>query len=126
KIKNFSIAVKEWNDSIIFLHKLVQGATNRSYGIQVASLAGVPRKVIDRAYEILKNIELGEFTPQGQPKFAPKCSRKKKSPQQLALFAPPPSPAMNFLRQIHPDDLTPKQALDLLYQAVELAKGADD
>ncbi|MDD2465315.1 MAG: DNA mismatch repair protein MutS [Desulfobulbus sp.] len=122
KIKNFSIAVKEWNDTIIFLHKFVQGATNRSYGIQVASLAGVPNKVITRAYEILKNIELGEFTPQGQPKFAPTPASAKKSPQQLALFSPPPSPAIDFLRQIRPDDLTPKQALNLLYQAVELAQ----
>ena len=121
-IQNYSIAVKEWNETIIFLHKLVQGATNRSYGIQVAGLAGVPRKVIDRAYEILKNIELGEFTPQGQPKFAPTPPRSKKSPQQLALFTAPPSPVIDFLRQIHPDDLTPKQALDLLYQAVDLAQ----
>lgn len=122
KIKNFSIAVKEWNDTILFLHKLVQGATNRSYGIQVASLAGVPRKIIDRAYTILKNIELGEFTPQGQPKFAPPLSPAQKSPQQLSLFASPPSPLVDFLRHIHPDDLTPKQALDLLYQAVEMAR----
>ncbi|MGD9947423.1 MAG: DNA mismatch repair protein MutS [Desulfobulbus sp.] len=121
-IKNFSIAVKEWNDTIIFLHKFVQGATNRSYGIQVASLAGVPRKVIDRAYEILKNIELGEFTPQGDPKFAPTPTRSKTSPQQMALFAPPSSPVVDFLRHIHPDDLTPKQALDLLYQAVDLVQ----
>ena len=118
KIKNYSIAVKEWNDTIIFLHKLVKGATNRSYGIQVASLAGVPRTVINRAYEILKNIELGEFTPQGDPKFAPAPSRKKQQPQQLALFAPPQAPVIDFLRQIHPDDLTPNQALELLYQAL--------
>ncbi len=122
KIKNYSIAVKEWNDTIIFLHKLVKGATGRSYGIQVASLAGVPRKVIDRAYEILKNIELGEFTPQGEPKFAPSPSRPKKHPKQLPLFTAPASPVDDFLRNIHPDDLTPKQALELLYQAVDLVQ----
>ncbi|WP_448874151.1 DNA mismatch repair protein MutS [Desulfobulbus propionicus] len=125
KIKNFSIAVKEWNETIIFLHKLVPGGTNRSYGIQVASLAGVPRAVIDRAYEILKNIELGEFTPQGQPKFAPGKAHNDKGPRQLALFTPPPSPPIRFLQDISPDDLTPKQALDLLYQAVDLAKAMD-
>jgi DNA mismatch repair protein MutS len=121
KIKNFSIAVKEWNESILFLHKLVPGATNRSYGIQVASLAGVPRTVIKRAYEILKNIELGEFTPQGQPKFAPNQGNATKTPRQLTLFASPPPPPIQFLQNITPDELTPKQALDLLYQAVDLA-----
>jgi DNA mismatch repair protein MutS len=124
-IQNFSIAVKEWNDTIIFLHKLVPGATNRSYGIQVASLAGVPRKVIDRAYEILQNIELGEFTPQGQPKFAPSKIRDTKGPRQLPLFTPPPSAPILFLQNITPDELTPKQALELLYQAVDLVKAMD-
>jgi DNA mismatch repair protein MutS len=81
--------------------------------------------VIDRAYEILKNIELGEFTPQGQPKFAPGKAHNDKGPRQLALFTPPPSPPIRFLQDISPDDLTPKQALDLLYQAVDLAKAMD-
>ena len=54
RVQNYSVAVKEWNDTIIFLHKLVTGGTNRSYGIQVAALAGVPEKVVRRAEEILK------------------------------------------------------------------------
>ncbi len=122
QIQNYSIAVKEWNDSIIFLHKLVAGATNRSYGIQVASLAGVPHQVIERAYEILKNIELGEFTAQGQPKFAPKKSTAAHTPQQLGLFTPPPNPVIDFLQQLNPDDMTPKQAMETLYQALALLK----
>jgi DNA mismatch repair protein MutS len=124
RIKNFSIAVKEWNDTIIFLHKLIQGATNRSYGIQVASLAGVPDHVIKRASEILKNIELGEYTPQGEPKIAKSAGRKKIAPQprQMALFAPPYSPTVDFLSSLQPDDMTPREALELLYKAVELAQ----
>jgi len=118
KIQNYSIAVKEWNDAIIFLHKLVKGATNRSYGIQVAALAGVPGHVIARAYAILKNIEMGEFNLQGQPKIAAGRKSKKQSPSQLSLFSPPPDPLLNFLAKINPDDLTPKQALDILYQAL--------
>jgi len=122
KIQNYSIAVKEWNDSIIFLHKLVKGATNRSYGIQVAALAGVPEHVITRAYTILKNIEQGEFTLQGQPKIAAGKSGKKQNPMQLPLFSPATHPLTDLLRTINPDLLTPKQALDFIYQAVELMK----
>ena len=125
KIQNYSIAVKEWNDSIIFLHKLVKGATNRSYGIQVASLAGVPDHVIARAYEILKNIEQGEFNLQGQPTIAAGKKGKKASPRQLALFSPPTSPLIDLLTQVSPDDLTPKQALEILYKAIRLITPPD-
>ena len=120
KIQNYSIAVKEWNDSIIFLHKLVQGATNRSYGIQVAALAGVPRHVIGRAYEILKNIEQGEFNLQGQPKIAAGKQIPKHGPCQMPLFSPPVSPLIKLLSSVDLDELTPKQALDILYQAISL------
>jgi DNA mismatch repair protein MutS len=125
KIQNYSIAVKEWNDSIIFLHKLVKGATNRSYGIQVASLAGVPRHVIVRAYEILRNIERGEFNLQGQPKFAAGKKNKKQTPQQLPLFSSPKSPLFDLLAKVNPDDLTPKKALDIIYQALDCINEAD-
>lgn len=120
KIQNYSIAVKEWNDSIIFLHKLVKGATNRSYGIQVASLAGVPDHVIARAYEILKNIEQGEFNLQGQPKIAAGKKFSKQTPCQLPLFAPPSHPLITLLSSIDVNEITPKQALDILYQAMPL------
>jgi DNA mismatch repair protein MutS len=120
KIQNHSIAVKEWNDSIIFLHKLVKGATNRSYGIQVASLAGVPDHVISRAYEILKNIELGEFTLQGQPKLAAGKKAANRAPHQMPLFSPPVTPLVKLLSDVDLDEITPKQALDILYQAKHL------
>ncbi len=120
KIQNHSIAVKEWNDSIIFLHKLVKGATNRSYGIQVASLAGVPDHVISRAYEILKNIELGEYTLQGQPKLAAGKKAAHRAPSQMPLFAPPATPLVKLLSNVDLDEISPKQALDILYQAIRL------
>jgi DNA mismatch repair protein MutS len=122
RIQNYSIAVKEWNDTIIFLHKLVQGATNRSYGIQVASLAGVPKHVISRAHAILKSIEQNGFTAQTPRNSAALKNRRPQSPQQLSLFVPPTTPALDLLESINPDDLTPKQALELLYQAVKLTK----
>ncbi len=120
RIQNFSIAVKEWNDTIVFLHKLVKGATNRSYGIQVASLAGVPDHVITRAYEILKNIEMGEFNVHGQPAIAVGKKTKREPSRQLALFPVTPSPVLRLLSEIDLDQISPKQALDLLYQAVAL------
>jgi DNA mismatch repair protein MutS len=62
KVKNCNIAVKEWNEQIIFLRKIVAGGSSHSYGIQVARLAGLPLEVIERAKEILRNLEKGEYT----------------------------------------------------------------
>lgn len=86
RVKNFNIAVKEWNDEIIFLHKLVEGGTNRSYGIQVARLAGVPDKVIQRAKKVLSSIEK---TGHALGARAGKNADKKNGhagPVQLSLF----------------------------------------
>lgn len=118
RVKNYSIAVREWNNSIIFLHKLVPGGTNRSYGIQVASLAGVPQRVISRATEILHNIEKGEFTRQGQPRIvsAHKGGRPS-SPNQLDLFRDnDDDPVHKKLAEVQPDQLSPLEALNTLYE----------
>jgi DNA mismatch repair protein MutS len=69
-VKNYNVAVREWSDQIVFLRKIVAGGTDKSYGIQVARLAGLPRPVIERAKEILRNLEEAELTPEGQPKIA--------------------------------------------------------
>jgi DNA mismatch repair protein MutS len=130
RVKNFNIGVREWNDSIIFLHKLMRGGTNRSYGIQVAALAGVPPKVVERAHEILKNIEKGEFDYLGKPRIA--ASKKQKSkkqgsktekhPSQLNLFAPGSDPVREKLESIQPDTLAPLEALNLLYELKKLSE----
>ena len=115
RIKNFHVAVKEWNDRVIFLRKLVEGGTSRSYGIQVARLAGLPPEVIDRAKEVLHNLEQGEFTEGGVPKLA--ISRKKKltwDSHQRTLFQPPADPLRETLKKIDPNQLTPLEALNLL------------
>jgi DNA mismatch repair protein MutS len=125
RIKNFNIAVREWNDSIIFLHKLLEGGTNRSYGIQVAALAGVPPQVITRANELLYNIERGEFNQYGQPAIA--VSEKplnNQRPSQLGLFAPANDPVHIKLASIEPNNLSPLEALTLLYELKELEKSA--
>jgi DNA mismatch repair protein MutS len=115
RIKNFHVAVKEWNDRVIFLRKLVEGATSRSYGIQVARLAGLPEEVVDRAKEVLNNLEQGEFTEGGIPKLA--LSRKRKilwDSRQMNLFQTPPDPLREALRKVEPDRLTPLDALNIL------------
>jgi DNA mismatch repair protein MutS len=129
KVKNFNIGVREWNDSIIFLHKLLPGGTNRSYGIQVAALAGVPPKVVERAHEILRNIEKGEFDHFGKPRIAASKHPSKKSartgakhPNQLSLFAPGNDPVREKLETITPDSLAPLEALNLLYELKKLSE----
>jgi DNA mismatch repair protein MutS len=116
RVKNFNIAVREWDDSIIFLHKLLPGGTNRSYGIQVAALAGVPKRVVNRANELLHNIEKGEFTSEGQPRIAPQKTRKSKHPSQLELFSPENDLVRKRLKELDPDSLTPLEALHALYE----------
>ncbi len=126
RVQNYSIAVREWNKSIIFLHKLVEGGANRSYGIQVAGLAGVPPHVVRRAEEILKNIEQGEFDQSGQPAIARSATRKKgkrrSHPDQLSLFPPIQDQVRTFLADIDADNLTPRQALEVVYTLKELLR----
>ncbi len=126
RVRNYSVAVREWNDSIIFLHKLVEGGTNRSYGIQVAGLAGVPDHVVQRAEEILKNIERGEFDLEGTPCIAksstPRKMKRKTHPNQLSLFQPKTDALREFLNHLAVDDLTPRQALDALYTLKHLSE----
>ncbi len=116
RVKNFNIAVREWDDSIIFLHKLLPGGTSKSYGIQVAALAGVPKRVVERAKELLHNIEKGELNSQGQPKIAPMKKQKAKHPGQLNLFATDDDPLRKKIREIELDRLSPLEALNLLYE----------
>jgi DNA mismatch repair protein MutS len=123
RVQNFSIAVREWNDTIIFLHKLVRGGTNRSYGIQVAGLAGVPDSVVGRAKEILRHVESGEIAGGTSPKSFNRSARKKNAqhPNQLSLFQPPADPLRSYLQKLTIDDLTPRQALEILYEIEKLA-----
>jgi DNA mismatch repair protein MutS len=124
RVRNYSIAVREWNDTIIFLHKLVEGGANRSYGIQVAALAGVPARVVQRAGEILANIETGELDPDGEPAIArhhgEKKSKIKKHPSQLSLFPPKTDTLREFLQTVKADSLSPRQAMDVLYELERL------
>ena len=80
------MAVREDEDGIVFLHKIVPGAADKSYGIQVARLAGVPQEVIERAKVILGNLEESELTPEGNVRVA----RRQQDRDKLKQLAPPP------------------------------------
>ena len=122
RIQNFNIAVREWNDSIIFLHKLMKGGASRSYGIQVAALAGVPKRVVVRAEELLHNIEKDEFDNQGRPRISPLGSGEKdEEPNQLSLFSHEDDPVRKRLDQVDIDRLTPLEALTILYEMKKIS-----
>jgi len=122
RVKNFNIAVKEWNDEIIFLRKLVAGGTNRSYGIQVARLAGIPEPVIKRAKKILYNIEQGEFAGGPSAMRAVTQEKTRHGPVQLNLFHLPESRIVEKLNQADVSRMTPLDALNFLNELQEEAK----
>jgi DNA mismatch repair protein MutS len=86
RLKNFNVAVREWQDQIVFLRKIVAGGTDKSYGIQVARLAGVPREILERAKQILSNLEESELTPEGQVR----APRRQQDRDKLKNLAPAP------------------------------------
>lgn len=114
RIKNFNIAVKEWNDQIIFLRKIVPGGASHSYGIQVARLAGLPGEVIERAREILQNLETGEYGDGGIPRIARRKGAKVTPSSQLSLFDDRVDLLRSRLKEIDTRILTPLEALNIL------------
>ncbi len=106
RVRNFHVAVREWNDEIIFLHKVRPGGTDRSYGIQVARLAGLPSAVIERAKMLLAELEASrqELEPPARSDVA----------VQLGLFPPTSHPLLKELAALDLSGLTPLQALNLL------------
>ncbi|HEX3889822.1 MAG TPA: DNA mismatch repair protein MutS [Verrucomicrobiae bacterium] len=89
RLKNFNVAVREWHDQIVFLRKIIEGGTDKSYGIQVARLAGVPKEVLERAKQILSNLEESELTPEGNVRPQTRQRGKLQNlpvPPQMDLF----------------------------------------
>jgi DNA mismatch repair protein MutS len=87
RLRNFNVAVREWRDQIVFLRKIVEGGTDKSYGIHVARLAGVPGEVLERAKVILSNLEESELTPEGTVR---QSARRQQDRDKLKQLAPPP------------------------------------
>ena len=88
RVKNYNVAVREWHDQVIFLHKILPGGTDKSYGIQVGRLAGLPKTVIQRAKEVLANLEVAELSADGKPKIAKSKKQRSevKEAPQMFLF----------------------------------------
>jgi DNA mismatch repair protein MutS len=111
-IVNCRVAVREWGDEIVFLHRIEQGGTDRSYGLHVARLAGIPKAVIDRAKMVLDKLddEGGEV----REALVSQRDLQKPGPKQRELFLPQPEPVIEELMKIDLDELTPRQAVDWL------------
>jgi DNA mismatch repair protein MutS len=124
-IRNLSTSVREWGDRIIFLRKIVDGGSDRSYGIHVARLAGLPARVIDRAKEIMANLEAGEFNARGLPRLADHASPEPSGkPDQMYLFGSAESDILGRLRSLDVNGITPLDALALLDELHRQARAA--
>lgn len=115
---NWNVAVQENNDDVIFLHRIVQGAAGRSYGIHVARLAGVPRSVTERAATILDTLESDHLNQDGKPSVPQRETSRQKS-RQLSLFELPEDPLLDEIRNLEVDSMTPLQAMQELYRLRE-------
>ncbi|MFN8823598.1 MAG: DNA mismatch repair protein MutS [Planctomycetota bacterium] len=113
-IVNCRVAVREWGDEIVFLHRIEQGGTDRSYGLHVAAIAGIPKPVLDRARTVLQ--ELDDEGAAVRDKLVTARDRARPGMKQKELFAPPPDPIVEELGKLDLDELSPRQALELLRQ----------
>lgn len=120
RLSNVTMRVKEWENDVVFLHEVGKGAADRSYGVQVARLAGLPEAVVDRAKEVLHQLEEGEVSGKTNrlvddlPLFS--VAVKREAPK------PPKSDALGMaLGEINPDEMTPREALEALYRLKGLA-----
>jgi DNA mismatch repair protein MutS len=108
---NLNVAVREWNDEVIFMHRIVPGGTDQSYGVHVARLAGVPKDVIDRARLILPQLQAHVAQGLDMPELA---HRAKLAAEQMQLFADPASRIASEIKAIDIDNTTPLAALEIL------------
>ena len=112
-VVNFHVSAREWRDDIVFLRKVLEGGSDRSYGIQVARLAGLPPSLIHRAQEILLNLEKTEFDLEGRPRVTGESSPGVGA-RQMSLFADAEDRVVSELRRVEPETMTPIEALQLL------------
>ncbi len=110
-LRNLNVAVKEWQDEVVFLHKIVEGAADKSYGIHVSRLAGVPSSVNERAKQILARLEAEHLDGEGRPKIRPPHFQRPQGDIQLTLFGPAEHPLLDEVRELDVNQLTPVEAL---------------
>jgi DNA mismatch repair protein MutS len=111
-VRNWNVSVKEWDEQVVFLHRIVPGGADKSYGIHVARLAGIPRGVNERAKEILGQLEVNHLNRYGQSKIAP--PPKKSGAIQLTLFQWQENEIVDEIKSLDLTNLTPLAALQLL------------
>lgn len=124
-IENATVSVREWEGDVIFLHEVVKGAADRSYGVQVARLAGLPEAVVSRARDILAGIETGEREGAANPVAIIDDLPLFRAAASATAHPTPSadkSAAELRLRDIHPDQLSPREALDLIYELKGMAQ----
>ncbi len=123
RLFNVTMRVKEWDNDVVFLHEVAKGAADRSYGVQVARLAGLPEAVVNRARDVLHQLEAGETSGKADkliddlPLFSVVLPQEKPKPQAAAKD----SELAKAVAAISPDELTPREALELVYKLKELA-----
>ncbi len=116
-VRNYNVAVREIGDQVLFLHRLQPGGADRSYGIEVGRLAGLPQAVLARAREVLRLLEGGHLVS-GTRDAAP----APRPGEQLGLFAAAPDPIVERLAALDVEDVTPRQALEILARLVDDAR----
>ncbi|HEX6626477.1 MAG TPA: DNA mismatch repair protein MutS [Gemmatimonadaceae bacterium] len=118
-VRNYNVQVREIGDQVLFLHRLQPGGADRSYGIEVGRLAGLPTPVLDRARELLHLLEAEQIVPRAKRPSVRTASRD----DQLALFGTATHPVVEKLKGLEPNAITPLQALETLSRLVDEAKG---
>jgi len=116
-VRNLNVAVREWQGQVVFLHRIVPGHSDRSYGIHVAKLAGVPREVVERASRILARLEENAVGPNERPRFAPASGPRPKV-VQMPLFRPLEAEVRDELLALDTERLSPLEALQKLDEIV--------
>lgn len=119
-VRNWNVSVKEWDDQVVFLHRIVPGGADKSYGIHVARLAGIPKAVNDRAKAILAQLEENQLNRYGQPKIA--VPPKKSGHIQMTLFHWQENEVLERIKQLDLQSMTPIQALQMLETLQNQAK----
>jgi DNA mismatch repair protein MutS len=114
-VANVHLSATEHNDNIVFLHRIEEGAASQSYGLQVAKLAGIPTSVLIEAQQQLQLLESGQHPHSISTHHEPTNFSPIETPQQDELFPSTPHPVVDVLESINPDDLTPRQALEVLF-----------
>lgn len=121
-VRNYQVAVREWEDDIVFLHRIIPGGCDDSYGIQVAGLAGIPDHVIQRARQILGQLEQGDmFSARSMLDKPPKWMKKYAS-AQMNLFGPDSNDLLMRLKDTDISAITPLEAMRILSELVDLMK----